>query len=107
MKLLDKYGYDLNKIIDYQESVGAHDVVNVCTKAQEIEFELIDAQNKGIDISDTYKLFWLRRFWTRLLEYATASDDDDRDGFIREEEMDNLDAKYLDGKHTPKIPIGE
>ncbi len=104
-KLVDKYGYDLQKIIEHQRTQGHEAVALVCEKAQIVELNLIDADNKGENIANSPKLFWLRRFWSRLVETANMGRDVNGDGFILENEIINLDADYLDGKATPKIPV--
>ena len=46
-KLVNKYGYDLQKIIKNQREKGNEEVALVCEKAQIVELNLIDADNKG------------------------------------------------------------
>lgn len=104
-KLVNKYGYDLQKIINKQRATGNEAVALVCEKAQIVELNLIDADNKGENIENSPKLFWLRRFWSRLIETANSGRDVNGDGFVLEDEIINLDADYLDGKVTPKIPL--
>lgn len=104
-KLVDKYGYDLQKIINKQRARGNEAVALVCEKAQIVELNLIDADNKGENITNSPKLFWLRRFWNRLIETANAGRDVNGDGFVLEDEIINLEADYLDGKVSYKMPI--
>ena len=104
-KLVDKYGYDLQKIIEKQRAEGHEDVALVCEKAQIVELNLIDAANKGENIENSPKLYWLRRFWNRLVDTANSGHDVNGDGFVLEDEIINLNVDYLDGKITPKISV--
>lgn len=96
MPLVEKYGYDLDKVIAHQKELGNEAVVKVCLKAKDIESrkELCEGE-----------INWLRLFWFRLLETAMMCNDTNKDGFVREDELVNLDAAYLDGNKAPEIPV--